>query len=66
MIRRAWTVPFLAMLALTVAGAASAAIVVVPPRAGQLGIGIAGQYGTLLQTGGNFQGTFGATRYVDV
>jgi len=59
MIRRAWTVPFLAMLALTVAGAASAAIVVVPPRAGQLGIGIAGQYGTLLQTGG-FGDQFGS------
>jgi len=34
------------------AGEARAAAIVVPPRPGQVGIGIQGQYGTLLQSGG--------------
>jgi hypothetical protein len=52
MIRRAGCVPVLVALALTLAGSAQAKILVVPPRAGQLGVGIAGQYGTMLSTGG--------------
>ena len=58
MIRRAGSIPVLVALALsfavvaTVAPVADAAVIVVPPRAGQLGVGLAGQYGTLLSTGG--------------
>ncbi len=54
MIRPAGKVPVLVAVALTLFGAAvaDAAIIVVPPRAGQLGVGIAGQYGSLLSSGG--------------
>lgn len=52
MIRRSGCVLGLVALALTLAGAADAKIIVVPPRAGQLGVGLGGQYGTLLSTGG--------------
>src|SRR5262245_54460919 len=52
MIGRAGCVPVLVVLALTFAGAADAKVVVVPPRAGQVGVGLSGQYGSLLSTGG--------------
>lgn len=59
MIRRAGCVPILVVLALTFARGADAKIVVVPPRAGQLGVGLAGQYGSLLSSGG-FGSEFGS------
>lgn len=37
---------------LLAAGAAGAAVIVVPPRSGQIGVGLTGQYGTLLKSGG--------------
>lgn len=52
MIRRSSCVFGFLALALTLAGAADAKVIVVPPRAGQLGVGLSGQYGTLLSTGG--------------
>lgn len=52
MIRRAGCVLALVAGMFTFAGVANAAVVVVPPRAGQVGVGLAGQYGTLLSTGG--------------
>ena len=52
MIRRAGCVPIFVVLALTFAAVADAAVIVVPPRAGQVGVGIGGQYGTLFSTGG--------------
>ena len=59
MIRRSGCVLAFVVLALTLAAGAEAAIIVVPPRAGQLGVGISGQYGTMLSTGG-FGSEFGS------
>ena len=52
MIRRATGVSSLVVVALTFAGIANAKVIVVPPRAGQVGVGLGGQYGTLFSTGG--------------
>ena len=51
-------VPVLAALALTCAGTARAGVIVVPPRPGQLGVGLQGQFGSLLSSGG-FGSEFG-------
>jgi len=54
MTRPAGKIPVLIALALTLfgAGIAEAKIIVVPPRPGQLGVGIMGQYGSFLSSGG--------------
>jgi hypothetical protein len=44
--------PILTIILLMLAGAAGAKPLVVPPRPGQVGLSVQGQYGTLLQSGG--------------
>ena len=50
--RSRWQVPCLILVASLVASAASAKVTIVPPRAGQLGIAMQGQYGSLTSGGG--------------
>lgn len=57
--RSRWWVPGLILAAQVVVSAAEAGVVVIPPRAGQLGVGIQGQYGSLT-SGGGFGSDFGA------
>lgn len=49
--RRVWVVVVFALAAMLPAVEARA-VVVVPPHSGQLGVGIQGQYGSLMKTGG--------------
>ena len=57
--RSAWWGMGLMLAALLSASAAGAAVVVIPPRAGQLGVGLQAQYGSLT-SGGGFGSDFGA------
>lgn len=50
--RRVWMVSCFTMFALAIAFAAEAGVVVIPPSAGQLGVAIQGQYGSLTSGGG--------------
>ncbi len=54
-----WRLAGMVAVALLAASAAGAGVVVIPPRAGQLGVGLQGQYGSLLKNGG-FGSDFGA------
>jgi len=56
---RTWMVPVLVAGALLVTNVAEAKVIVIPPRAGQIGIGIGGQYGSLT-SGGGFGTDFGS------
>ncbi|MBI5709356.1 MAG: outer membrane beta-barrel protein [Candidatus Eisenbacteria bacterium] len=56
--RRMWMV-LAVWMALSCAAEAHARVIVVPPRPGQVGLGLSGLYGTLLQTG-DFGDNFGS------
>lgn len=57
--RSRWWVPGLVLAAQLMVSAAEAKVVVIPPRAGQLGVGLQAQFGSLT-SGGGFGSDFGA------